>query len=150
LQSSRGERRVAAKDFFLGVYETATQSDEFLTEVRIPVAPKGQGWSFQEVSIRKGDFAIAGVGVTLMVSAGKITNAAVALCGVGDRAARLSSVEAILVGTEADSKNFARAADAAAAVIDPQTDFDADPAYRRDIVRTLVGRALKEAAERAG
>jgi aerobic carbon-monoxide dehydrogenase medium subunit len=150
LQSSRGERRVAAKDFFLGVYETATQSDEFLTEVRIPVAPKGQGWSFQEVSIRKGDFAIAGVGVTLMVSAGKITNAAVALCGVGDRAARLSSVEASLVGTEADSKTFARAADASAAAIDPQTDFDADPAYRRDIVRTLVGRALKEAAERAG
>jgi aerobic carbon-monoxide dehydrogenase medium subunit len=150
LQSKRGQRRVAAKDFFLGVYETATQPDEMLVEVRVPVSPKGQGWSFQEVSVRKGDFAIVGVAVTVTLSEDKINNAAVAVCGVGNRAVRLATVEAGLISGAADSKAFDKAANGAAAAIDPQTDMNADPAYRRDLVRTLVGRALKEAVERAG
>jgi aerobic carbon-monoxide dehydrogenase medium subunit len=150
IQSSRGERRVAAKDFFLGTYETALKDDEFLTEVRIPAAPKGQGWSFLEVSVRKGDFAIAGVGATLSMSGGRISGAALTICGVGDRAARLTSVEAALMGAAADSATFDKAADAAAAAVDPQTDVNADPAYRRDLVRTLSVRALTEAAGRAG
>jgi aerobic carbon-monoxide dehydrogenase medium subunit len=149
LRSKKGERRVAAKDFFLGTYDTSTKSDELLTEVRIPVAPKGQVWSFQEVSIRKGDYAMAGVAVTLMIAAGKIKEAAIAVCGVGSRATRLASVEAMLVGAASDSKTIAMAADAAAAAVNPQSDVTAEPAHRRDLVRTLVSRTLTEAIGRA-
>lgn len=149
LRKKGGERRVAAKDFFKGIYETATQADEMLTEVRIPVAPKGQGWSFHEVSVRKGDFAMAGVGVTVTLSGGKIATVAIALCGIGDTALRLSSVEASLVGATPDAATFAKAAADAAAAIKPQSDVNADPAYRRDLVQTLVAKALAEAAGRA-
>jgi aerobic carbon-monoxide dehydrogenase medium subunit len=149
LRSAKGERRVAAKDFFQGVYETATQPDEMLTEVRIPVAPKGQGWSFHEVSVRKGDFAMAGVAATVSLSQGKIASVALTVCGVGNRAARLGSVEASLVGAAPDAATFAKAADAAAAAVKPQSDINGDPAYRRDLVRSLVARALEEAAGRA-
>jgi carbon-monoxide dehydrogenase medium subunit len=148
LRSVRGDRRIAAQDFFLGTYETATEADELLVEVRIPVAAKGQGWSFKEVSVRKGDFALVGVAATMTVAGGKIKEAVLSVCGVGDRAARLSSVENTLTG--ADSKQtFAKAAEAAASAIDPQEDVNADPAYRRDLVRTLVARTLAEAAGRA-
>jgi aerobic carbon-monoxide dehydrogenase medium subunit len=149
LQSKRGERCVPAKDFFLGVYDTVTEADELLTEVRIPVAPKGQVWSFQEMSIRKGDFAIVGVASTLTIADGLIKQAALAVCGVGSKATRLASVEAKLVGAAPDSKTIAKAADAAAAAVNPQTDMNADPIYRRDLVRTLVSRALTEAIGRA-
>jgi aerobic carbon-monoxide dehydrogenase medium subunit len=149
LQSKRGERRVAAKDFFLGVYDTVTEPDELLTEVRIPVAPKGQLWSFQEMSIRKGDFALVGVALTLTLSGGLVETAALAVCGVGSKATRLASVEAKLVGAAIDSKAIAKAADAAADAVNPQTDTNADPIYRRDLVRTLVSRALTEAIGRA-
>jgi CO/xanthine dehydrogenase FAD-binding subunit len=71
------------------------------------------------------------------------------VCGVGSRATRLSSVEAILVGAAADSKTIAMAADAAAAAVKPQTDVTAEPAHRRDLVRTLVSRTLTEAIGRA-
>jgi aerobic carbon-monoxide dehydrogenase medium subunit len=150
LQSKRGERRVAAKDFFLGVYDTVTEADELLTEVRIPVAPKGQVCSFQEMSIRKGDFAIVGIALTLTITDGLIKQAALAVCGVGSKATRLASVEAKLVGTAPDSKTIAKAGDAAADAVNPQTDMNADPIYRRDLVRTLVSRALTEAIGRAG
>jgi aerobic carbon-monoxide dehydrogenase medium subunit len=149
LQNKKRERRVAAKDFFLGVYDTVTEPDELLTEVRIPVAPKGQLWSFQEVSIRKGDFALVGVAVTLSLTGGKVKEAAVVVCGVGTRATRLASVEAKLVGSAIDTKAIATAADAAADAVNPQTDTNADPIYRRDLVRTLVSRALTEAIGRA-
>jgi carbon-monoxide dehydrogenase medium subunit len=147
VRSTRGDRRVAAKDFFRGVYETAVEADELLVEVRIPVAKKGQGWSFQEVSIRKGDFALVGVAATVMVAGGKIESAALSVCGVGDRASRLSSVEKTLVGADC-KQTFAGAAKAAASAVDPQQDVNADPAYRRDLVRTLVIRTLAEAVGR--
>lgn len=149
LKSKRGERRVAAKDFFLDVYQTATEPDELLIEVRVPVALKGQLSSFQEVSVRKGDFAMAGVGVVLTMAGGKIKSAAVAVCGVGGKALRLASVEAKLVGAVLDDKTIESAAHASAEAVNPQTDCAADPIHRRDLVRTLVARTLKEAANEA-
>jgi carbon-monoxide dehydrogenase medium subunit len=149
LRNAGGERCVAAAEFFRGIYETATAADELLVEVRIPAAPKAQGWAFHEVSVRKGDFALAGVAATLTLAGGKIADAAVAVCGLGDRARRLQSVEAALIGAAPGNDVFAQAGEAAGAAVDPQTDVNADPAYRRDIVRTLVARALSDAAGRA-
>ena len=149
LKSSSGERRIPAEEFFLGTYETAANPDELLVEVRIPVAPNQQGWGFREISVRKGDFALTGVAATLTVAREKIASAALAVCGVGDRAQRLRSVEASLIGGSPNSDAFARAGEQAGAALDPQTDLHADAAYRRDLVRTLVERALVAAAERS-
>ena len=149
LRSSSGERRIPAEEFFLGTYETAANPDELLVEVRIPVAPDQQGWGFREMSVRKGDFALTGVAATLTVARGKIASAALAVCGVGDRALRLRSVEASLVGGPSNSDAFARAGETAGAALEAQTDLHADAAYRKDLVRTLVERALAAAAERS-
>lgn len=149
LKSARGERRVPADEFFRGAYETATKADELLVEVRLPVALARQGWGFHEVSVRKGDFAMAGVAATLGRAGDKITSAAIAICGVGDRAKRLRTVEATLNGAAIGKATFTRAGEAAAMAVDPQSDVHADAAYRRDLVRTLVARALSDAAERA-
>jgi carbon-monoxide dehydrogenase medium subunit len=149
LRSSRGERRLPAEAFFLGTYETAVEEDELLIEIRIPVAPDGQGWSFEEISVRKGDFAMVGVATTLAISGGGVIGASISLCGVGDRAQRLRSVEASLIGAVPEEDIFTQAAAAAAAAVDPQSDIHADADYRRDLVRALVGRTLSVAAKRA-
>jgi carbon-monoxide dehydrogenase medium subunit len=148
LRSVRGERRVPAGEFFRGTYETAAAPDELLVEARVPVAPLGQGWGFHEVSVRKGGSAIAGVAVTISVSAGRIADAAVSVCGAGDRARRLPTVEASLSGAIPDAEALSRAGDAAAMAVDPQEDVNADAAYRRDLVRTLTARALADAVRR--
>ena len=82
LKSADGERRVAAEDFFLGLYETAAQQNELLTEIRIPKAPAHQGWSFQETSTRKGDFALVGIAATLDCPNGTCTNARIVAVGI--------------------------------------------------------------------
>ena len=69
------------------------RDDEILVELRIPVAPKGQGWGFHEVNVRKGDFAIVAAAATLHIAAGNVKAISIALAGVGSHAIRLSAVE---------------------------------------------------------
>jgi aerobic carbon-monoxide dehydrogenase medium subunit len=146
LQSQKGQRKVAAADFFQGIYNTATRGDEMLVEVRVPVAPAGQKAGFREVSMRKGDFAWALAAVLLTVQGGKISQVAIACAGVGDRAARLASVEAALQGQPANAASFARAGELAAAAVSPFGDAAVSAQYRKDLVKVLVERSLADAA----
>ena len=148
LRSSKGERRVPAGEFFVGIYETAARADEMLVEVRIPKAPKGQGWGFHEVSERKGDFAIVAAGATMQLSAGNVAAASIVLAGVGSHAVRLGAVERGLVGKKPDDAALASAAEAAAAAISPTSDIHGPAEYRRDLARALVRRSLSDARGR--
>ena len=148
LRSRDNQRTVMADDFFLGPFETAARADELLTEVRIPVAPPGQGWGFREFSPRKGDFALASVAAVMAVAGGKVDSVRLACAGVGPCAQRLADVEGALTGATAGKEAFADAAETAMASIDPPEDFHADAAYRRDLLGSLVRRALADALGR--
>jgi aerobic carbon-monoxide dehydrogenase medium subunit len=146
LQSQKGQRKVAAADFFQGIYTTATRPDEMLVEVRVPVAPAGQKAGFREVSMRRGDFAWALAAVLMTVQGGQIAQVAIACAGIGDRAGRLPSVEAALQGQPAHATTFARAGQLAAAAVSPFGDAAVSAQYRKDLVRVLVERSLADAA----
>ena len=150
LKSAEGERRVAAEDFFLGLYETAAQQNELLTEIRIPKAPAHQGWSFQETSTRKGDFALVGIAATLDCPNGTCTDARIVAVGVGERAMRLDAAEAVITGAAMNDTGLTAAAVAARDSVDPPSDFHADSEFRRDLVFSLTKRALSEAHGRCG
>jgi aerobic carbon-monoxide dehydrogenase medium subunit len=146
LRSRRGERLVAAADFFQGLYTTAARADEMLVELRLPVAPAGQKAGFAEVSMRKGDFAWVLAAALLTVSNGRIAQVAIACAGVSDRACRLPSVEQAITGQPADAATFARAGELALDAVSPFGDAATSAEYRKDLVRTLVERALAGAA----
>lgn len=147
IRSVRGERVVAAKDFFLGPYSTAMQAGELLVEVRIP--RKNPGYGFEEVSIRQGDFALTLVASTLSLDQGRIAAASLAYAGVGAHAVRLAEVEKLLLGNAPSDALFAQAGEAAANRLEPGSDVHADSEYRRDLIRTLTPRALQNAAATA-
>jgi len=150
LRSADGERRVAAADFFVGLYETAAEQKELLTEIRYPKAPQGQGWSFQETSTRQGDFALAGIAATLDTDSAVCTDARVVAVGIGEYATRLVAAEAAIRGSEIDAASLNAAGHAARDEVDPPSDFHADAEYRRDLVFALTKRALSEAHDRVG
>lgn len=147
LRSVRGERVVAARDFFLGPYATAMEPGELLVEVRIP--QKNPGYGFEEVSIRQGDFALTLVASTLSLQQGRIAAATLAYAGVGAHAVRVAEVEKLLLGNAPSEALFAQAAEAAASQLEPGSDVHADSEYRRDLIRTLTPRALQNAAATA-
>lgn len=148
LRNSAASRTVPVAEFFLGQYETAAEDDEILVELRIPVAPKDQGWGFHEISKRKGDFAIVAACATLQVAAGAVKTAAITLAGVESHPLRLSDIEKNLIGQKADDAAFQQAASACAAAVDPSSDMHGSADYRRDLVNTLVFRALSDAHKR--
>jgi carbon-monoxide dehydrogenase medium subunit len=142
-----GARTIAAKDFFLSALTTALEPDEIITEIRFPAWPAGRRFGFEEFALRRGDFAIAAAAVFYDVDAsGRAANAHVGVIGVGDRPARLPSVEAVLNGARVDADAIAEAAAATSAAVSPQDDIHASAAYRRSLVGIMVERALATAA----
>ena len=150
LRSSKGLRTVDADDFFVGLFATAVQPGELLTDVVVPNAPPRTGHAFQEISRRHGDFALVGVAASVSLDAqGRCAASRIALLSVGDRPMLARSASASLLGQAASPDGIRAAADAAAREIDPSSDIHASARYRRHLAGVLTKRALTLAFERA-
>jgi carbon-monoxide dehydrogenase medium subunit len=147
--AARGERTIAASDFFEGFLSTSLQPDEVLTQISFPAARPGTGTSFMEAARRHGDFAIVGAGTSITMQGGVVSDARVALIGVAGIPLRRSEAESQLVGTNGDAGAVAAAAATAAADLAPPSDLHGTSAYRRHVAAVMVRRALGQAISRA-
>ena len=145
-KSTRGERRIAAKDFFAGIMSTALTEDELLVEARLPLFSKDTKFGFNEFSRRAGDFAMSAALVSYRLQGGKIADAHVGIGGAEASPRRIAEAESALNGQTPGDKAFRTAAEAAARAIDPLEDHQTNAEYRRDLVRAVVRRALEQSA----
>ncbi|HEY2922006.1 MAG TPA: xanthine dehydrogenase family protein subunit M [Candidatus Binatia bacterium] len=145
LGNSTGRREIAARDFFQSYLTTALARDEVVLEASIPAQAARPGSSFVEFARRFGDFAIVGVAVLLVASKDEITEARIALTGVGDKAWRERKLEETLIGKKASCDLFSRTANEVAAGISPRSDIHASESYRRSLADVLTRRALSNA-----
>ena len=130
-----GTRTVPAAEFFKGIFETAIEPGELLTEIQVPKPPAPAAWSFQKFTKRAIDWAIVGVAVQ---------GRAVALVNMGPTPLRATAVENAL----ASGASIADAAALAAEGTNAGSDIHASKADRAHLARVLVRRALEEAASR--
>jgi aerobic carbon-monoxide dehydrogenase medium subunit len=140
-----GTRRIAARDFFLGTWETSLGDGEILSAVEFPVWSGRCGFAVDEISRRHGDFALAGATVGVQVDGGKVTKAAIALFGVAATAVRCAEAEAALLS----GVDPAEAGRIAASTLNPTDDVHATGAYRKQVTAIIVRRALTKALEEA-
>jgi len=145
-RSARGERLIAAKDYFQGIMTTALAEDELLTEVRIAVPPDDTRFGFNEFNRRAGDFAIAAALVSYRLKSGKIAEPRIGVGGAEPTPRRLTQVEQLLDGQTPGDAAFRHAAEIASQVIEPLQDHQTSFDYRCDLVRAVVRRALEMAA----
>ncbi len=126
-------RTIAAQDFFTGVFQTALEPTEVLTEIRVPRTTGG--WAYEKFHPRAQDWAIVGVAVS--------TNGGtrVALTNMGPTAIRATGVEEALAG----GADPATAAERATEGTEPIDDVFATAEYRRHLAPILVRRALEAA-----
>jgi carbon-monoxide dehydrogenase medium subunit len=129
-----GTREISVGEFFRGLFETALEDGELLTEIRIP-KPAAPGWSFQKFTKRAIDWAIVGVAV----QGGNI-----GLVNMGQTPLRATAVEQALASGATPGAAAAHAADG----LTPSSDFGASRGYREHLARVLVGRALTESLTR--
>jgi carbon-monoxide dehydrogenase medium subunit len=145
-KSTRGERLIAAEDFFEGIMSTALTEDELLAEVRLPLLASGSKFGFNEFSRRAGDFAMAAALVTYRLDNSKIVEARVGVGGAEPSPRRIPEAEAALNGQAPGDAVFRAAAQAAANAVDAMEDHQTTAEYRRDLVRAVVRRALEHSA----
>ena len=131
-----GTRTVPAAEFFKGIFETAIEPGELLTEIQVPKPASPAAFSFQKFTKRAIDWAIVGVAVQ---------GHAVALVNMGSTPVRATAVENAL----ASGASIADAAALAAEGTSAGSDIHASKTYREHLARVLVKRALEEAAARS-
>ena len=145
---SGGERRIAARDFYLGTYTTALEAGEIVTAIEIAAMPKGTGYAYEKLKRKVGDYATAAA-VTLTLAGGTCTAASIGLTNVGDTPLLATDAAKALVGTTLTKEAVDAAVAAAEAITNPAHDARGTPAYRTKMAGVMVRRALERAAARA-
>ncbi|MEJ2376542.1 MAG: FAD binding domain-containing protein [Pseudolabrys sp.] len=145
-KSARGERLIAAKDYFQGIMTTALAEDELLVEVRLPLPPNDTRFGFNKFSRRAGDFAMSSALSTYRLQDGIMTDVHVGVGGAEPAPRRIPQAESALSGHQPCDKIFRIAAEAAAEAVEAIEDHQTTADYRRDLVRAVVHRALEMAS----
>lgn len=142
--SMRGERVIAAADFFVGPLESSLEPDELAVSAFFPAMPAGSGTAFVEMARRHGDYALAGVGA--VVTPGSGGGPMTVRCGylsVSDTPLVLDLSDAWMAGAD-------DAAAAARDAVDPGDDIHASADYRRRLAGVLTVRAIQQAVAAMG
>ena len=150
--SRKGSRRtVAADQFFTGIFSTALEPEELLTDIRVPGLPPRTGSAFVEIARRAGDFAIVGAAALMTLDGnGRVSRARLALCGAGPTPIRAREAESLLTGERPEGRVLDDAAEKMAAASDPPSDIHASAAFRKKLVRYVGRQAIELAVRRAG
>ena len=146
-QSSNGSRTIPVDEFFQGPFTTVLEPTEILTEVRVPDAGTRAGGSYLKLERKVGDFATVGVAVHVAFSNGSVSQAGIALTGVGPINLRAEAAEQALAGSALDDQAIGEAARLAAEAARARTDVRGTEEYKRNVVRVFTERGLRKAAE---
>jgi 2-furoyl-CoA dehydrogenase FAD binding subunit len=143
LRSRKRERRVPAREFFLGALTTQRRPDEIVTALEWPRAAADAGHAFAEIAQRHGDFAIAAAACQLRL--GRDNRLEALSLGLGGVESRPIAIDVNgFLGRPANEIAAALSEHAAAAVT-PMADHSASADYRLALTRVLVARVVDEA-----
>jgi carbon-monoxide dehydrogenase medium subunit len=134
-----GDRAIAAREFFTGVFATALEPNEMLVEIRVPKLGSA-GWSYTKMSRRAQDWATVAVAAVVHGN-GSVERASIALTNMGATSLHATAAEEALVG----GASIADAAELAAEGTEPPTDQAGSAEFRKHLARVLTRRALEEA-----
>ncbi len=139
------ERRIGIEDLFTGYFETVLAKNELIAGLHIP--PQGRSRSaYAKVTTGSAeDWPALGVAVALEAEGATVKSARVVISAATERATRLKGVERLLIGANIDEKTLARAGDAAADEAECVSDVRGSAAYKRELTRVHVNRALHQA-----
>jgi aerobic carbon-monoxide dehydrogenase medium subunit len=144
-----GERRIAAVDFFQGIFQTALSAEELLIAIELPLARANAMYYFHEFARRHGDYAIAGLAAQAVVDSGILKRPRLAFFAVGGRPVLSSAVDR-LVDVPVTPKLLSEASAALGEELAPYDDQQATASMRRHLAKVLLARCLSTLLGRGG
>jgi carbon-monoxide dehydrogenase medium subunit len=139
VRGQAGERRIAAVDFFKGIFETALSAQELLIAIELPVVRKNSAHFFLEFARRRGDYAIAGLAAQAIVAGGMLADLQLAFFAVGDRPV-LARAANKLVNIAITPAVLLEASTVLGEELDPKGDQQASASMRRHLAKVLLTR----------
>ncbi len=152
LQSqARGKRDISLEEFMLGVRHTALDPDEMLTGISFPALKENEFGTFIKLGLRRAQ-AISVVNVTVVLGfeskienrQSKIESAWITLGSVAPTIVAAEEAQRLLIGETLEDSVIDDAARFAMNAARPIDDLRGTAAYRREMVRVLVARALRQ------
>jgi carbon-monoxide dehydrogenase medium subunit len=147
LTGRAGERIIKVQDLFVGYYETVLRRDEIITELRIPPQGARRAAYLKCTTGSADDWPALGVAVSLEAEGKLILAPRVVVSAATEKAIRLKGAEEVLNGATVDDATLARAGDAAADEAETISDVRGSAAYKRELLRVYVRRAIRQAFE---
>jgi carbon-monoxide dehydrogenase medium subunit len=136
-----------AEELFKGYYETALGRAELITEVRVPVQGNRRAAYLKCTARSADDWPALGIAVAIDANGDAVQDARIVVSAATDKATRLNNVEALLRGRRIDAAALKEAGDVAAGEANVLSGARGSAAYRRELVRVYVRRAIKEAMQ---
>lgn len=146
LAARGGERRVRARSFYRGLFDTALGPGEVITAVEFPIPGAGYRSAFLELARRHGDYAIVGVAALAKSSGGALADVRLAFIGAGPTPILARTAMAAVEGKKPAAEVIAVAQTALEKDLSPTGDLNGSPATKLHLARVLCGRALPQLA----
>jgi carbon-monoxide dehydrogenase medium subunit len=136
----RGERNAPVENLYAGYLENTLQRNELITRVEIPALGTRRA-AYLKCTTRSADDWPA-VGVAAVLDSEEVT---LVVSAATDKPTRLRSAEKILKGKTADPRALKQAAEAAAEEVQIESDMHGSAAYKKQLIRVYLARAIHEA-----
>jgi carbon-monoxide dehydrogenase medium subunit len=142
----KGQRWIDMKDLANGYYQTTLERDELIADVHVPAQPPGVCTAYAKfTALSADDWPTVGVAAWFRIESNQIAEARVAISAATERPVRVTATEAILTGAPPTPETFATAGEAAADGAETLADIRGSAAYKREMIRVHVRRALAQA-----
>jgi carbon-monoxide dehydrogenase medium subunit len=139
------QREIPVEDLYTGYYETVVRSGELVTKVIVPPSA-GRKSAYAKVTSRAAEgWPALGVAVSLAMEARVIRDAKVVVSAATEKVTRLTRTEFELKGATVEGGALQRAGEAAAEEAPIASDAQGSVAYKRELLRVYIGRAVKQA-----
>jgi carbon-monoxide dehydrogenase medium subunit len=140
-----GERTIPVEDLFAGYFETVLAKNELIAELHIPAQGKTRAAYLKVTTGSVDDWPALGVAVALEGESSAVKSIRVVVSAATEKVIRLNAAEKTLSGATIDDKTLARAGDAAADEVECISDVRGSAAYKRELLRIYVARAVRQA-----
>lgn len=144
-----GERTEPIEKFYLDYLRTSLQRGEMVTGVILRNPQPGTGAAFLNLVRTHSDIAKVNVAATIIVQECVCREARIAIGAAAPTVFRAAKAEAVLIGEKLSAEVFNEAASTASGETRPITDLRSTTAYRKEMAKVLVRRALEMALEKA-
>lgn len=147
--SLQGERRIAARDFFTGLYTTELAANEVIVACEVPVATATHRFAFDELARRHGDYAVVGLAASTQWHDGVLDQVRLAWLGVGSMPQRSIATEQVLQGQRLSDALLAQALETLRSELQAEADLTHSAAAKQHLAGVMLKRTLNALREQA-